>query len=399
MSDKLKIQGSEIYEKNALSDKRIRINRGGTRSTKSYSVSQIAVVWLITGYIGERYDDKGVFSVVRKFLPSLRSTTMRDFIEILENTGLYNIVNFNKSNREFSFQGRVVEFFSVDQETKLRGRKRLHLFIDEATEINKIEWQQLLFRTTGIIFLALNPSSPTHFIKKELEDIRQHTEGDIEVIVSTYLDNPFLEDSLINEIELLRKTDASLWNVYGIGEWGAIEGLIFNNFHPTDELRGEVIGYGLDFGYSIDPTALVQINKYEGELYVKTLIYQRGLTNQDISLKMKELDVNKYKPIIADSAEPKSIEELYRDGWRNIKPAKKGKDSINNSIDIIRRYKINYVADDIIGREILTYKYKTDKNGELQKEPIDLNNHSIDALRYFGLNELHVTNKGIYSFR
>lgn len=399
MSDKLKIQGSEIYEKNALSDKRIRINRGGTRSTKSYSISQIAVVWLITGCIGERYDDKGVFSVVRKFLPSLRSTTMRDFIEILENTGLYNIVNYNKSNREFSFQGRVVEFFSVDQETKLRGRKRLHLFIDEATEINKIEWQQLLFRTTGVIFLALNPSSPTHFIKKDLEDIRQHTEGDIEVIVSTYLDNPFLEESLINEIELLRKTDASLWNVYGIGEWGAIEGLIFTNFHPTEELLGEVIGYGLDFGYSIDPTSLVQINKYQGELYVKTLIYERGLTNQDISKKMKELNINKYKPIIADSAEPKSIEELYRDGWRNIKPAKKGKDSINNSIDIIRRYKINYVADDIIGREILTYKYKTDKNGELQKDPIDLNNHSIDALRYFGLNELNVTNKGIYSFR
>ena len=279
MSDKLKIQGSEIYEKNALSDKRIRINRGGTRSTKSYSVSQIAVVWLITGYIGERYDDRGVFSVVRKFLPSLRSTTMRDFIEILENTGLYNIVGFNKSNREFSYQGRVVEFFSVDQETKLRGRKRLHLFVDEATEINKIEWQQLLFRTTGVIFLALNPSSPTHFIKKDLEDIRQHTEGDIEVIVSTYLDNPFLEDSLINEIELLRKTDSSLWNVYGIGEWGAIEGLIFNNFHATDELRGEVIGYGLDFGYSIDPTSLVQINKYEGELYIKTLIYKTDYYN------------------------------------------------------------------------------------------------------------------------
>jgi phage terminase large subunit len=396
---KLKIKGSEIYFKNYVSQKKIRINRGGTRSTKSYSVSQIAAVWLVTGKIGNNYEDRGVFSIVRKFLPALRSTTMRDFIEILETYGLIDGIEYNKSNREFKYKNRVVEFFSIDQETKLRGRKRNHLFIDEANEINKMEWQQLLFRTTGIIFLALNPSAPTHFIKTELEDVRQHTENDVDVIVSSYRNNPFLEKEIIKEIELLKTTDPSLWDVYGNGEWGAIEGLIFSNINPCNEIQGEVLGYGLDFGYSIDPTALIEVRKYNGELYVQTLIYERGLTNQDISKRLNELGVIKHKPIIADSAEPKSIEELYRDGWRNIKPAKKGKDSINNSIDILRRYKINFIAGDVIGKEISTYKYRTDKNGVLLSEPTDFNNHTIDALRYFAMNELQVSNKGIYTFR
>lgn len=399
MSDKLKIDGSEIYERNVLTDKKIIINRGGTRSTKSYSVSQIAVMWLFTGRIGDIFDLKGTFSIVRKYLPSLRTSTLRDFIEILEGTGLSQYVERNKTNLEFRYAGRIVEFFSVDQETKLRGRKRNHLFIDEANEINKVEWQQLLFRTTNRIYLALNPSNPNHFIKTDLEDVRQYTEKDVEVVVSSYKDNPFLEDSLIKEIELLEKTDPVLWNVYGTGNWGSVEGLIFNNINPCDEIRGDVIGYGLDFGFSIDPTALVEIRKNAGELYVQTLIYERGLTNQDISNRMKELGVNRSKPIIADSAEPKSIEELYRDGWRNIKPAKKGKDSINNSIDILRRYKINFVAGDTIGKEFSTYKYRTDKEGALLGDPIDYNNHSIDALRYFALNELQISNKGIYTFR
>lgn len=399
MTDKLIIKSSEVYAKNVLSKKKIRINRGGTRSTKSYSICQIAVIWLLTGRIGDELDDRGTFSIVRKFLPSLRSSTLRDFTEILENTGVINGIDYNKSNLEFKYGNRIVEFFSVDQETKLRGRKRNHLFIDEANEINKIEWQQLLFRTTGNIFLALNPSSPNHFIKTELEDIRQHTEQDIEIIVSSYKDNPFLHENTIKEIELLKKTDPALWNVYGIGEWGTIEGLIFNNFTPCETMQGELLGYGLDFGYSIDPTALVEVRKYEGQLYVQTLIYERGLTNQDISQRMRQLNINAIKPIIADSAEPKSIEELYRDGWRMIKPANKGRDSINNSIDIIRRYKINFVVEDVIGKEVQTYKYRTERDGSLSGEPTDSFNHAIDALRYFGLNELKVNNKGIYTFR
>lgn len=385
--------------RNLQTDKKIRINRGGTRSGKSYSISQMAAVWLLTGNIGHGTDDKGVFSIVRKYLPALRSTTLRDFVDILETNDLMQFIDYNKTDREFKFGNRLVEFFSIDQESKVRGRKRNHLFIDEANEISRIEWQQLLFRTTGDIFLALNPSDPTHFIKTDLEDSRQHKVGDVEVIVSSYQDNPFLEDSLIKEIELLRTTDPALWNVYGIGEWGTIEGLIFQNFKPCEEIKGEVLGYGLDFGYSIDPTSLVEVRKQDGKLFVSTLIYERGLTNQDISKMLTELGVSKFKPLIADSAEPKSIEELYRDGWRNIKGANKGKDSINNGIDILKRYDIQYLAGDMIGKELSTYKYRTDKNGALLNEPVDFNNHAIDALRYFALNELRVSNKGMYAFR
>lgn len=385
--------------RNVNSDKKIRVNRGGTRSTKSYSISQIAVVWLLTGRIGNHIDDKGVFSIVRKFLPSLRASTLRDFTEILENTGLIELVSYNKSNLEFTYAGRVVEFFSIDQETKLRGRKRHHLFIDEALEINKLEWQQLLFRTTGVIFLALNPSAPNHFIKTDLEDIRRYAENDVDVIVSSYLDNPFLDESIIKEIELLKRTDPSLWTVYGSGEWGAIEGLIYNNFEACEDIKGELLGYGLDFGYAVDPTALIEVRKHEGNLYVRTLICERGLTNQDICKRFELLDIDKRKPIIADSAEPKSIEEIYRDGWRSINGAKKGRDSISNGIDILKRYKVYYKAGDKVADEVQTYKYRTDKNGEMLSEPVDFNNHILDAFRYFALNELQISNKGIYRLR
>jgi phage terminase large subunit len=395
----LQIHGSKILKKNLLSDKRIVINRGGTRSTKSYSVSQIAVIWLLTGKIGNHYDDAGTFSIVRKWFPSLRATTIKDFIDILDATGHAHKVLHNKNEKEFKYGKRVVDYFSVDNETKIRGRKRNHLFIDEANELNKDEWQQLVFRTSGKIYLALNPSNPNHFIRKELEDIRTKLEGDTEVIVSTYLDNPFLDDNIKKEISLLKDTDPSLWTIYGAGEWGQIEGLVFNNFHITNKIEGELLGYGLDFGYSNDPTALIEVRRINGELNIKTLIYERGLTNQDISIRFKELEIDKYKSIIADSAEPKSIEELYRDGWRNIEPAKKGKDSILNSIDILRRYKINYLPEDYIAKEISTYKFKVDKNGVITDTPIDFNNHCIDALRYFALNKLQISHKGIYRLR
>lgn len=396
---RLNIEGSNVLKKNLLCDKKIIINRGGTRSTKSYSVSQIAVIWLLTGRFGNVCDESGTFSIVRKWFPSLRATTVKDFIDILEQTGVAHLVDHNKNEKEFRYGKRVVDYFSVDNETKIRGRKRNHLFVDEANELNKDEWQQLIFRTSGRIFLALNPSNPEHFIKKDLEDIRQHKEKDVEVIVSTYNDNPFLDDSIRKEITMLRDTDATLWSVYGAGEWGAIEGLVFKNFMPCESMSGDLLGYGLDFGYSNDPTAFVEVRMTGGELYVKTLIYERGLTNQDISKRFTELNVDKTKWIIGDSAEPKSIEELYRDGWRNIEPAKKGRDSVLNSIDILRRYKINYVVNDAIAKELMTYKFKTDKNGNVTEQPIDMNNHAIDALRYFALNKLQINKKGIYRLR
>jgi phage terminase large subunit len=396
---KLKVEGSRVLKKNLLCDKKIIINRGGTRSTKSYSISQIAVMWLLTGRFGNIVDESGTFSIVRKWFPSLRATTIKDFIDILEASGYSSLVTHNKNEKEFRYGKRVVDYFSVDNETKIRGRKRNHLFIDEANELNKDEWQQLLFRTSGKIFLALNPSNPEHFIKKELEDYRSIKEKDVDIIVSSFYDNPYLDESIRKEIIMLKDTDPVLWSVYGAGEWGAIEGLIFQNFSLCDKVIGEVIGYGLDFGYTNDPTALIEVRKINGELFINTLIYERGLTNQDISKRLNELNIEKNKPIVADSAEPKSIEELYRDGWRNIEAAKKGKDSVLNSIDILRRYKINYQPNDAIAKELVTYKFKSDKNGNLLEQPIDFNNHAIDALRYYALNKLQINKKGIYRLR
>lgn len=399
IDQELELETSKVFRKNYLSDKRIVVNRGGTRSTKSFSVCQIAVLWLLTGRINDVVDERGTFSIVRKWFPSLRATTIKDFIEILDKTGLSGYVEHNKNEKEFRFENRVVDYFSIDDESKVRGRKRNHLFVDEATEINRIEFQQLLFRTTGRVFIALNPSNPNHFVKTELEEVRAIIEKDVEIVVSSYLDNPFLEESIKKEIALLEMNDPSLWNVYGRGEWGSIEGLIFPNFNLVDKVEGEIVGFGLDFGFSNDPTALIEVRKANGELFVRSLIYERGLTNQDIDKRMKELKVDPFKVIVGDSAEPKSIEELFRAGWRKIEPAKKGRDSIRASIDILKRFKINSTPDDPIANEFKTYKFATDKHLNQLDDPIDFNNHAIDALRYFALNRLQMTKKGLYQFR
>lgn len=397
---KIRFKTSEVFEKNFNTEKRIVVNRGGTRSTKSFSICQIAVCWLLTGRIGLNiFDERGTFSICRKWFPSLRATTIKDFIEILESTGMSELVEHNKNDKEFRFENRVVDYFSLDDEMKIRGRKRNHLFIDEANEIDRGEFQQLIFRTIGRVFLALNPSNPNHFIKTEIEDVRRVTEKDVEIVVSSYLDNPFLEQSVKKEIELLRNNDPGLWNIYGRGEWSQVENLIFSNVNFVEKIEGEISGFGLDFGFTNDPSALIEVRKMNGELFVQTLFYQRGLTNSDIAKKLNELKIDKLKPIVADSAEPKSIEELYRSGFRNIEPAKKGRDSIRSSIDILRRFKINCLPGDPIAKEFQTYKFRIDKNLNQTDEPIDFNNHSIDAFRYFALNRLTMVKKGIYQFR
>lgn len=400
IDQKIKLKTSEIFEKNFRSDKRIVVNRGGTRSTKSFSICQIAVLWLLTGRIGkDTFDERGTFSIARKWFPSLRATTIKDFIEILESTGMSEFVEHNKNDKEFRFENRVVDYFSLDDEMKIRGRKRNHLFVDEANEVERGEFQQLIFRTIGRVFLALNPSNPNHFIKTEIEDVRRVIQKDVDVVVSSYLDNPFLENSVKKEIELLRNNDPGLWNIYGRGEWSQIENLIFPNVNFVEQIEGDLLGFALDFGFTNDPSAFLEIRKANGELFVNTLFYERGLTNADIAKKLNELKVDKLKPIVADSAEPKSIEELYRSGFRNIEPAKKGKDSIRASIDILRRYKINTLPGDPIAKEFQTYKFRVDKNMNQTDDPIDFNNHAIDALRYFALNKLTMIKKGLYQFR
>ena len=251
-------------------------------------------------------------------------------------------------------------------------------------------------RTENKIFLDFNPDDEQIWINQELEIKRSNEVGDVEVIVSNYKNNAFLPKSLIKEIEYLQQTDKEFWKIYGLGEYGNISGLIYENVKYVDTMPDcKLVAYGLDFGYSIDPSACVAVYKRDDELYLKEILYQRELTNQDLAEAL--LPIVGRDEVICDSAEPKSIEEIYRLGL-NAKPATKGRDSILNGIDILKRYKINVVNSSNLRREFRMYKWATDKNGNSLQKPIG-SGHLMDALRYVALIHLKENNRGWYAIR
>lgn len=395
----MQLDVTPVFTRNYASEKKIKVNRGGTRSSKTRSIAQLSVLWLFTGQISRtRKIMSGVWSTVRKYSTTLDATVIRDFEEELNKQGLYEIVKHNKTKRTYEFAGRMVEFFGADDEKKLRGAKRKILYCNEANELQfKKQFFQLLIRTEEDVFLDFNPDDENVWINTELEQKRAVEMGDVDVIVSTYKDNTFLPESLIREIEYLEKTDPEFWKIYGLGQYGKVFGVIFDNYAIVKEIPAEAkfIANGGDFGFTNDPTGALEVYEQNGELWLNELIYQRGLTNPDIAKRLVELKVDK-KHNVFDSAEPKSIEELSRLGIR-IEGAIKGPDSVRNSIDILKRYKLNITSRSVnLLNEIKTYKWLSDKNGNTINEPIDYNNHLIDALRYVALNKLRKNGSGKY---
>lgn len=391
------MEATEIFERNYDSKSKIVVNRGGTRSSKTWSLNQLCALWLISGNYGEgQYCNEGVWTTVRKYRTNLDGTVVRDFEDILKAEGWYNLVDHNKTKKQYRVGKRLVEFIGADDEQKLRGAKRNILYCNEANELEyKQEFFQLLMRTENKIFIDFNPDDEQVWINQELEIKRSNEVGDVEVIVSNYKNNSFLPKSLIKEIEYLQQTDKEFWKIYGLGEYGNISGLIYENVRYVDRMPdAKLVAYGLDFGYT-DPNACVAVYKKDKDLYVKEIIYENNLTNQDLAERLKPI-VNRDE-VICDSAEPKSIEELYRLGI-NAKPAAKGRDSILNGIDILKRYNINVVNSSNLKKEFRTYKWATDKNGNSLQKPIGLD-HLMDALRYVALIHLKEHNKGWYSIR
>jgi phage terminase large subunit len=333
-----------------------------------------------------------VFTIVRKSLPSLKMTAMRDFMEILTNMHLYNEKDHNKSEHIYRLNGNIIEFVSLDQPQKKRGARRDYLFCNEANELTWEDFFQLLVRTTNKIYIDYNPSDDFHWIYDKLL-----TRDDVTFIKSTYLDNPFLDNSIVSEIERLKDTDEDYWRIYGLGERGQSKATIFTFVEEEIPESAKFLSYGMDFGFTNDPTTLVAVYGDDHNLYAKELLYETNLTNRDISEKMKALGVDRRAEIFADSAEPKSIEELYRMGW-NIKPTKKGADSINAGIDVLKRYKLHISGANFV-KEMRNYKWVEDKNGKLLNKPIDAFNHAIDAFRYATYNKLTRPNYGRYAVR
>ena len=369
------------------SNAKIQVHQGGTRSGKTYSLCQVLIelCW--------KNKNAGlVITIVRKTFPALRSSIMRDFFDILSKGDHYKVENHNKSESTYKLFGNLIEFISADMPAKLRGRKRNILYINEANELHLEDWRQLLLRTTDKTIIDYNPSDTFHWIYEEVL-----TRDDVDFFKTTYKDNPFLEQSVIDEIERFKDTDENYWRVYGLGERGLNVAAIFPQYEIADSIpeRAKLVAYGLDWGFTNDPTAVVSVWQEGYALYIKEHIYKTGMTNRDISMELFKLDLDR-TPIICDSAEPKSIEELHRLG-HNVKPAKKGPDSVRIGIDIMKRHKIYVLRESTNAeKEFRNYKWEVDRNGKTLSKPVDKNNHIIDAVRYVCINRLGQNYTGKY---
>jgi phage terminase large subunit len=351
---------------------KIQVHQGGTRSGKTYSI--------LTALIELCHKNSGlVITICRKTFPALRATAMRDFFEILNREDIYNPDLHNKSDATYQLRGNMVEFISIDQPQKVRGRKRDVLFINEANEINLEDWRQLLLRTTGRVLLDYNPSDEFHWIYDEVIP-----REDAAFFQTTYKDNPFLPESVVMEIERFKEADENFWRVYGLGERGASQATVFTHWKEIDQIPNEFkpLNYGLDFGYTNDPTAIVQTFTDGHGFAVDELCYATRLTNSDISKVLRDNQVNRSDVIICDSAEPKSIDEIHAHGF-NTHGARKGKDSVKNGIQFLHSRPLLVTARSVnIIKELRNYKWKEDKNGKQLNEPVDSFNHAIDAMRY-----------------
>lgn len=350
--------------------KRIRIIQGGTSASKTVSI----ILYLIAKAQSDK--EQTLTSIVSESFPHLRRGAMRDFLLIMQQHNYFKDKLWDKTNNVYSFEtGSKIEFFSVDQADKVRGARRDRLFINEANNISFDAFEQLEVRTKDFIFIDYNPTAEFWVFTEVLGK-----RNDCEQIILTYKDNEALSPEIIASIEQ-RKNRAGWWKVYGLGELGEIEGRIYKGWQIIDEIPHEarLERYGLDFGYTNDPTAIAAIYYYNGGYILDEITYQKELSNKQIADIIKNL-----KPVlvIADSAEPKSIDEIKSYGI-SILGAEKGRDSVNYGIQILQEQRISITKQSINGiKEYRNYLWQTDKNGRVINEPEPFNNHFLDAVRY-----------------
>lgn len=368
--------------------KRIRIVQGGTSSSKTFTILPLLIQYAIQ-------TPKSEISVVSESIPHLKRGALKDFIKIMEWTNNFNANNFNKSNLTYKFSnGSYIEFFSADQPDKLRGARRDVLFINECNNVSFESYQQLAIRTKKFIYLDYNPTNE-FWVHTELIN-----DNNSDFIILTYKDNEALDPAIVKEIEKAKvKAETSSywenwWKVYGLGQIGTLEGVIFNNWQTIDVLPNDarLLGYGVDFGYSNDPTAIVEVYKWNDKRIVNEICYQKELSNSQIAKFIKTQN-----DCYCDSAEPKSIAELRAFGI-NARAVRKGSDSINFGIQVMQEqeYLITKQSTNLIN-ELRKYAWDKDKKtGATLNKPIDMFNHAIDAFRYHEMESIGTPNKGNY---
>ena len=364
----MQINATNIFARNwdaMTSDKRFIINQGGSRSSKTYSLCQMIIVYCVQ-------NPNKVVSIVRKTFPALRATVMRDFFEIMKDLEIYEKANHNMSENIYRFpNGSIVEFFSVDDEQKIRGRKRDIGWCNEANELWFEDFQQLNMRTEEKLIFDYNPSDSSSWLYKLPDE-------ESVMIKSTYKDNPFLPESIKRQIEDLKRTDEALYQIYALGEKAISKSNIYNNwtFLGRKPQRFQSYVYGLDFGYN-HPTALIRVYWSDGDIWIEPVIYESYLTTSELIEKFKQLEVEKTVDILADYSRPEIIAELQNAGY-NVNNANK---SVKMGINFVKTFGVYCQEDEALKKEYENYKWK--KVGDvIMEEPVKLYDDAMDAVRY-----------------
>lgn len=368
----LDITGTRLLEDTMQATERFIVHVGGARGGKTVAIVQYLIVQAIN-------NPGNISTIVRKTLPALKATAYRDFKEQMETLNIWDSDCMNLTEMVYTFDnGSVVEFISVDNPQKLRGRKRQIAWLNEANELNEEDFRQVNLRTENKILFDYNPSDSEHWLY-ELEDNRPL---EVRVIKSSYLDNPFLSTDIINEIQTLRERDPEAWKVFGLGERGSARDLVYPNWETQFMFpeNCETVCYGLDFGYS-DPTALVRVGFKGDDLYVEECLYRSGMTQREITQFVS--DVAMRVCIWADAAEPDRIEDLRREGL-NITKARK---DVAAGIASVKSRRLFVCGDSPnLVSELRMYRWKRDAAGN-PTDAVEGKDHLLDALRYAVFNE------------
>jgi phage terminase large subunit len=380
------IKATAIFERNydaIAGDKRFIINEGGSRSSKTYSLCQLMIIYCLQ-------NNNKVVSVIRKTFPALRATVLRDFIEILRDIGLYNEESHNKSEQIYTFaNGSMVEFFSVDNEQKIRGRKRDIAWCNEANELYFDDFTQLNMRTEDKLIFDYNPSDSASWLY-ELP-----AEDSIK-IKSTYKDNPFLPESIKAQIEDLARTDEALYQIYALGEKAISKSNIYSQWTFVAHRPSRFVKYvyGLDFGYN-HPSALMRVYYCDNDIYIEPVIYESYLTTTMLIEKLATLNIEQTVTILADYSRPEIIQEMNIAGY-DVQNANK---VVKKGIDNLKTFGVICQDDKAIRREYENYKWK--KIGDfITDEPVKLFDDAMDAIRYATthIRQEYYTDDSYYAF-
>lgn len=354
--------------------KRIRGVCGGTSAGKTISILQILI------NKAQRDKRPTLTSVVSESFPHLKRGAMRDFKNIMQAHGYWKDSAWNATDSIYTFEtDSKIEFFSADQPSKVRGPRRDRLFINECNNVAYESFDQLAVRTRLEIWLDWNPTFEFWFYTELL-----HKRDDVEMVTVTYKDNSGLPATIVADIEA-HKPNKAWWQVYGLGQLGEVEGRIYTGWQMIDEIphEAELKGYGLDFGYSVDPAAIVAVYYYNGGYILDEVAYRKGMFNKDIADILNNLP---YGLVVADSAEPKSIDEIRSYGVQIIpadKSSTKNKPYLKTSIDFVQSQKISVTKKSLnLIKEYRSYLWKTDKEGNSINEPDGGYDHALDAMRY-----------------